>query len=107
MIQAIFNFNNRIENLLINHIIVIAVFFTIYFCHYKYDKQKHFIVTNNETTLDNWVDILYFTTTTHTTVGFGDIIPKSKQMKLFVILHHIIIVLLVVQLFYYFHLVKN
>jgi len=46
------------------------------------------------------VDVIYFTTTTHSSTGYGDYTAKSKIAKLCVSLHHISLILMSVQLFY-------
>jgi hypothetical protein len=36
-------------------------------------------------------DVVYFTTTTQTAVGYGDITPKSKKAKFVVIINQILL----------------
>ena len=40
-----------------------------------------------------YLSALYFTCTAHSTVGFGDITPKSRFMQMIVIIHLIILIL--------------
>lgn len=39
----------------------------------------------------SFVEALYFSTTTHTTVGFGDIYPVTTSGRLFIMLHALLI----------------
>ncbi len=41
----------------------------------------------------SYLSALYFTCTTHSTVGYGDITPKSKFMQTIIIIHLIILIL--------------
>jgi hypothetical protein len=43
----------------------------------------------------NWIDFLYFSTITQTTVGYGDILPNTPTVRLFVIIQCIASVFLV------------
>ena len=93
-------FNTDIQTLAINHILVIVIFALIYYYHYNTNSKEHFTLSSGEEM--SLIDIPYFTLTTHTTIGYGDILPKSKQMKFCVILHQIAMLLLGIQIVYCF-----
>ena len=46
-----------------------------------------------------WVDCLYFSASTHTTVGYGDLTPKSPVAKLTATAHMLIVFAIVVSSF--------
>lgn len=48
--------------------------------------------TNSEKNL-SYLSALYYACTTHSTVGYGDITPKSKLMQCITIIHLIILIL--------------
>lgn len=87
--------NRKVLNLLINHLFCIVVFFSLYAYLFTSDKK-------NFNTAENMHDILYFTSSTHSTCGFGDIVPTSSLAKTVVMCHHAVIVLLTIQMFYCF-----
>lgn len=72
-----FNYDENILSLLTNHLIVLVVFFTIYYSLYNSNASEHFSVNvgNNKMEL---VDVIYFTTTTHSSTGYGDYTAKVK-----------------------------
>lgn len=43
--------------------------------------------TPNDKTGDSWNDILYFTTITHTSVGFGDMYPLTPRARALATIH--------------------
>jgi len=90
------NYNTDLHNVLINHIITIIVFFAIYNVLQSYDKSC-FSGTNG-----CWIDMLYFTTTTHSTTGYGDIVPTNKLSKIVVSIHQLIIIALMMELIFIF-----
>ena len=47
----------------------------------------------------SWVDCLYFSASTHTTVGYGDLTPKSPVAKLVATAHMMIVFAIVVSSF--------
>lgn len=53
---------------------------------------------NNFSGANNLYDIWYFTTTTHATIGYGDIVPNTTVMKMIVSFHHILLISIAVQL---------
>lgn len=73
-------YNNR-RFLVVNIIVFIVFFFTYRFMGMK----EHF---GTEPTNAN---AMYFTTVTHATVGYGDILPKTRTAKMVVTLHVLIV----------------
>ena len=49
--------------------------------------------------LDRLFNMIYFSSTTFSTVGYGDIYPKSKRAKILVMLQHIIILAGLIRIF--------
>lgn len=81
--KFIFNFKRFYQELknqnkfLVNHLISIVIYGFIYYIYVKKYGTK--IEKENFSEL---LDCIYFSCVTHFTVGFGDISPKSKTMKL-------------------------
>jgi len=46
--------------------------------------------TPNDKTGNTWGDVLYFTTMTHTSVGYGDIYPLTPRARMLATLHSIL-----------------
>ena len=79
---------------LLCHLFVLLFFFILYKTTLK---ESDF---NTVTDIDNGiittdVEIFYFTVVTHSTLGFGDITPKSKKCKELVTAHMFIVILLI------------
>nr|QLC35874.1 potassium channel protein kcv [Acanthocystis turfacea Chlorella virus Island-Lake_Medium] len=47
----------------------------------------------------SWVDCLYFAASTHTTVGYGDLTPKSPVAKLTATAHMLIVFAIIISSF--------
>ena len=60
---------------------------------YFSDKDSFSGIPLSDTALQQSMHILYFTLTTSSTVGYGDIVPISLGCRIAVTLHHIIIFL--------------
>ena len=70
--------------------IALTLVFTFVYYRLSQDKfKKHFNGIKRDK--DQFINCLYFSFTTFSTVGYGDINPKSRTAKLLVILHHILI----------------
>jgi len=90
-----FLINSTIQNALINNIIVIFIFIIINSIFFHNDNTSF-------NGAKNYLDIIYFTTNTHSTIGYGDITPNKYNTKITSICHHIIIILLNIQLLFLF-----
>ena len=64
------------NKLLFSHIITIILFSIIYYYIAPIKGSK-----KDQENFQNMEDSIYYTTLTHFTVGFGDILPESKIMR--------------------------
>lgn len=78
------------------HLTVLMVFVTIYYS-FPGGFENNFSVANKDKK-SSWIDCLYFGVTTHSTVGFGDILPKTTGAKLCTIAHIVIVFFIVLTL---------
>jgi voltage-gated potassium channel len=83
-------FDKDILNLLLN----IFVCFLFYFCVYAVLYTRN---PANFSGAHSYIDILYFTISTQTSIGFGDITPTTDISKLVVSSHQIVIILLAIR----------
>ena len=74
------------------HILVILLFTIIYKLISDIETSKVYINNNIRKSVTNqtWEEILYFSVVTHFTIGFGDIVPKTKLMRRATICHILI-----------------
>ena len=72
-------------DLVYNNIILIIIFFIIYSFLFTINK-------NNFVGANNYIDILYFTTATQSSIGYGDITPKTSICKLTASFHHLLVI---------------
>ena len=77
---------------LFSHSSIVIVFSIVY---YFLLKPRDF---NGGEGLKNYIDYFYFTMVTHTSVGYGDISPKTKKARLLVTLHITIAFFLIISL---------
>lgn len=71
-------------------IFIILFFWSIHILLYKKDIA-HYKGINPK----NWVfDLFYFTTSTHSTVGYGDIYPDRVASRLTAVFHQLVLVFL-------------
>ena len=74
---------------LVFHVALTLSFTLVYYKLSQDDEIKHFNgIKRND---DAFINSLYFSFTTFSTVGYGDISPKSRTAKLFVMLHQILV----------------
>lgn len=79
------------------HLTVLMLFVTIYYFFPGGGFEKNFSVANPDKKA-SWIDCLYFGVTTHSTVGFGDILPKTTGAKLCTIAHIVVVFFIVLTL---------
>ena len=64
------------------HIALIIIFTTVFYLYSPYCGNEE-----DEKNFNNVFETLYYTTIVHFTIGFGDIVPKSKILRMFTMLH--------------------
>jgi hypothetical protein len=74
---------------------IAILFFTLMYFTLSKTGEDHFSGLDKESSL---LDHLYFTSTIQSTVGFGDIYPKSAMAKIMVIAQQSIIILGILEL---------
>ena len=77
------------------YIFFIVIFTIIYTIMYNYDNKSLEDITNSEKKLSQ-LDILYYTITTQTTIGYGDILPRTTFAKIINMTHLLIIMYLLI-----------
>ena len=88
------------SNLLIRLIIKITsilLFFTIIYMIFDNSHWNGISENDDNTFLNRFINRLYFTSTTLSTVGYGDITPVSNSSKIVTIFLHIVILITVVE----------
>ncbi len=75
------------SKLLIVHLILFMVIFAINTGLFLANKNQKFYSTDSKSPFD----ALYFTTVTHTTIGYGDIYPTHVGSKLIMMLHALLV----------------
>ena len=84
--------SNAID-LVYSNMILLVTFFIIYSLLYTIDN-------NNFKNANDYIDIFYFTTTTQSSVGYGDITPTSRIAKMCVSTHHVLLLFIISQFVY-------
>jgi hypothetical protein len=86
-----------------NYIITIIIFFIILLCinHFILFKNGHFYSDEDKlikTDKDIRTDSFYFTTTQFSTIGYGDLTPKTNMAKMITSISHILIIFISLKL---------
>jgi len=81
--------NEKIETAVLILLIIIVVYTTLY-------ATLFYINKNNFRGVHTFIDIVYFTTTTQSTLGYGDMTAKSQLAKFIVICQTLTILLFIV-----------
>jgi hypothetical protein len=68
------------------NLLLFITFFFVYWILYKINKEEHFTYDKSYN-MTSIIDIMYFTLTTQTTIGYGDITPRSKIAKSIMMIH--------------------
>ena len=84
-------FNNINKHKIMYHIIVILLF-TIFY----YFISKHYGTERDKKQLKTVFDSFYLSTTTHSTIGYGDIAPESSILRATTIVHVLIVLAIVI-----------
>ena len=64
------------------HVLLIIFFSSVFYLYAPYSQNKEDI-----TSYDSFLQTIYYTTTTHFTIGFGDITPKSSVLRILSMIH--------------------
>jgi len=79
---------------LLAHIVLFFIFFFINFFLMKYKRSCWNGILEDD--CETIIDSFYYTTATHTSIGFGDITPKNKKIKIITSLHMIMSFFLII-----------
>ncbi len=96
----VIRFNRHIGKHLIRTVFIIIVLFIIVNTFIFYNVDKNGWYNTEKTTLsDAFVNSIYFTSTTMTTIGYGDITPRTNGAKGFVVFMQLMTLFLGMRLF--------
>ena len=84
----------KVNNLLVFNIVFSLVFSFVYFIIAKIEPENGF---NGLDDNSNIIDFIYFSTTTMSSVGYGDISPKSLLAKCVVIMQQFFILINIIE----------
>ena len=91
------NLANLKVNNKIGFILMTILLCVVYGCIYwMFGTREHFNFITTSSTHLTFIDALYFAFTTNTTIGYGDITPKSQFMRFITITNAISIMVLFV-----------
>ena len=90
IIRLITNFKFKNKTFIIHNIILILLFTFIY----KNIAEKYGNITEKNN-LNTYENSLYFTCVTHFGVGYGDIVPKTRFLRGFCIIHILLVFLII------------
>lgn len=89
-------FNNLSNKKLLSILSIVCVFTTLYcLCDIKefHYKNSDFLENNyTNFSINNIINKLYFTLVTTSTIGYGDVTPKSERIRLLMCLHTLLII---------------
>lgn len=95
LIKHLFNKEQSTHELYKIYLCFIVIFTIIYTILYNYDQKSLEDITRPGEKL-SFLDIVYFATTTQTTIGFGDILPRTSLAKIINMIHLLIIMYLII-----------
>lgn len=81
------NFQSKLSAKLFMNLVIYISFVLCYL--FFINDFDHSVKNENDnyTNVDNLISVIYFGLTTHTTVGFGDIIPRTNRLKIIISIH--------------------
>ena len=85
------------------HIKVLIIFFIVNCVSIYLDKSSWLGIVDDNLV---FIDALYYTIITHTTVGYGDVIPKKRYLKMLGAFHSLVVFFLLVNEITELHIVK-
>ena len=77
----------------ITEILFIYLIFTLIFCSFDYKHWNGIEKKNDDTFKKKFFNRLYFTSTTYSTAGYGDVSPKSNKCKIAVMVLQLMILI--------------
>ena len=83
------------DNPLIIHILLFVIMIIIY-KFFPGGFENHFTRSDGVKTPPTLVDVVYYVSTTHSTTGFGDIIPKTQIAKITTSVHMMLVFIIII-----------
>ena len=78
-------FYHEFLSFIVYHVLLIILSFAVdFYCLYQIDSTAFLGIQQRQTILDEFVTFAYFSVASFTTVGFGDILPRSTSAQIFV-----------------------
>ena len=78
-------FYHEFLSFIVYYVLLIILSFAVdFYCLYRIDATAFQGIQQRQTILDEFVTFAYFSIATFTTVGFGDIFPRSTSAQIFV-----------------------
>lgn len=78
-------FYHEFLSFIVYHVLLIILSFAVdFYCLHRIDDSAFFGIQQRPTILDEFITFIYFSVATFTTVGFGDILPRSTSAQVFV-----------------------
>ena len=84
---------NNLYRIVVGNILLLIAFSLIYYIMFVYNKKNHFFIPEYES--HSYINALYFSLVTQSTLGYGDIYPTSNLSKSIVMIHVFIMLILV------------
>lgn len=82
----------------VSEILFLYILFTFIFCKYDHTHWNGIEEKDDDTFKKKFFNRLYFTSTTYSTVGYGDISPKSQECRTIVMILQTLIIIEIVNL---------
>ncbi|MBV6439716.1 MAG: hypothetical protein DYG98_09590 [Haliscomenobacteraceae bacterium CHB4] len=78
-------FYHEFLSFILYYVLLIILSFAVdFYCLFRIDNTAFLGIQQKQTILDEFVTFIYFSIATFTTVGFGDIFPRSTSAQVFV-----------------------
>lgn len=83
------------DNPLVIHVILFICMLIVY-KFFPGGFENHFTRSDGIKSPPTLIDVIYFTTTTHSTTGFGDIVPKTQVAKITTSVHMMLVFIIII-----------